>query len=211
MYFKDKSINDFIDELSSSSPVPGGGGAAAVSASLSTALSSMVFNLTVNKKAFASISENEKDIVFAAMDSCRKKTEDFLSFIDKDGEAFSSLMSAYKLPKDTEENLEVREGQIQAGLQNAMLVPLNLAKELVDVMEHIKTAAMYGNTNVISDAGVSAILAYASIESSILNVMVNLKFIQSDSNIQIKEDCNNLLKKAEELKKVIMTLVYDKI
>ncbi|GFP76749.1 cyclodeaminase/cyclohydrolase family protein [Clostridium fungisolvens] len=211
MYFKDKSINDFIDELSSSSPVPGGGGAAAVSASLSTALSSMVFNLTVNKKAFASVSENEKDTVFTAMDNCKKKTEDFLNFIDKDGEAFSSLMSAYKLPKDTEENLAVREEQIQAGLQNAMLVPLSLATELVDVMENIKTAAIYGNTNVISDAGVSAILAYASIESSILNVMVNLKFIESNDTNQIKEDCNDLLKKAAELKKVIMTLVYEKL
>ncbi|GKU23948.1 cyclodeaminase/cyclohydrolase family protein [Clostridium folliculivorans] len=211
MHFKDKSINDFIDELSSSSPVPGGGGAAAVSASLSTALSNMVFNLTVNKKAFASVSENEKDTVFAAMEYCKKKTEDFLSFIDKDGEAFSSLMLAYKLPKDTEENLTIRQEQIQSGLQNAMLVPLNLAKELVAVMEHIKTAAMYGNTNVISDAGVSAILAYASIESSILNVMVNLKFIESDDTNQIKEDCSNLLKKAEELKKVIMTLVYEKL
>jgi formiminotetrahydrofolate cyclodeaminase len=211
MHFKDKSINDFIYELSSSSPVPGGGGAAAVSASLSTALSSMVFNLTINKKPFASISDNEKDKVFIAMDSCKKKTEEFLSFIDKDGDAFSSLMSAYKLPKDTEENLTERKEQIQAGLQNAMLVPLNLAKELIDIMEHIKTAAIYGNTNVISDAGVSAILAYASIESSILNVMVNLKFIESDETNQIKEDCNYLLKKAEELKQEIMTLVYKKM
>lgn len=211
MSFKDKSINIFIDELSSSSPVPGGGGAAAVSASLSTALSSMVFNLTINKKSFASLSDNEKDTVFVAMDICKKKTEEFLSFIDKDGEAFSSLMSAYKLPKDTEENHAIREEQIQSGLQNAMLVPLNLAKELVDVMEHIKTAAMYGNTNVISDAGVSAILAYASIESSILNVLVNLKFIESNETNQIKEHCNNLLKKATELKQATMTLVYDKM
>ncbi|MBK1811041.1 cyclodeaminase/cyclohydrolase family protein [Clostridium sp. YIM B02505] len=211
MYFKDKSINDFIYELSSSSPVPGGGGAAAVSASLSTALSSMVFNLTVNKKAFASLSDDEKGTVLAAMECCQKKTEDCLSFIDKDGEAFSSLMSAYKLPKDTEENLSIRQEQIQAGLQNAMLVPLNLAKELVAVMEHIKTAAMYGNSNVISDAGVSAILAYASIESSILNVMVNLKFIESEDINQIKEDCNNMLRKAEELKQTIMTLVYEKL
>jgi formiminotetrahydrofolate cyclodeaminase len=211
MNFKDKSILDFVNELSSNSPVPGGGGAAALVGSLSAALSNMVFNLTINKKAFTNLNNSEQSSVMDALATCEKKANEFLDYIDKDGEAFSILMKAYKLPKDSEEALKVKEEKIQEGLKIAMQVPLDLLKNLADMMSHINIAATYGNANVISDAGVSAILAYAAIESSVLNVMVNLNFINDINKDELIKACTDLLDKAEKLKKEIMIKVYNKI
>ncbi|QAA32019.1 cyclodeaminase/cyclohydrolase family protein [Clostridium manihotivorum] len=211
MDFKDKTIIDFVNELSSNSPVPGGGGAAALVGSLSAALSNMVFNLSINKKAFTTLKDNEQRSVIDALDVCERKAKEFLDFIDKDGEAFSTLMKAYKMPKDSEEALKVREKTIQEGLKSAMQVPLDLLKNLVAMMSYIDIAATYGNANVISDAGVSAILAYAAIESSVLNVMVNLNFINEINKDEVIKTCTDLLDKSEKLKKEIMLKVYNKI
>lgn len=46
-------MNDFIDQLASAAPTPGGGGASACVGALASALASMVGNLTVGKKTYA--------------------------------------------------------------------------------------------------------------------------------------------------------------
>jgi formiminotetrahydrofolate cyclodeaminase len=210
MDFKNDSIYDFVDKLSSSSPVPGGGGAAALTAALSAALGSMVFNLTVGKKAYEALDMEKQQKVKDALALCNTKFKEFLEFINKDGEAFLGLMEAYKLPKTTEEDKQMREKSVQMGLFNAMLVPYHLAEETVKFMDYIAIAAEYGNANVISDAGVAAILANSTVESCVLNVMINVKFIKEDIT-GVVENCKTLMQKAEELKGIIMGQVYSKI
>ena len=210
MDFKNDNLFEFTNKLASNSPVPGGGGAAALTAALSSALSSMVFNLTIGKKAYENFSEEIKEGVKEALDNCTVKTQEFLQYINTDGEAFLTLMDAYKLPKTEGEDTAIRESAIQQGLYNSMLVPYQLAVEMVNFMENITLAAEYGNKNVISDAGVSAILAYSTVESCILNVMVNVKFIKGDME-SIIENCRKLQKKAEVLKSEIMRKVYERI
>lgn len=209
-YEKDQ-INEFLAKLASSSPVPGGGGAAAISSALSAALSSMVFNLTIGKKSFDNLNQEEQVKVKGALEEATLKLEEFQQFINKDGEAFSALMEGYKLPKATEEEKEHRSKKITEGLHNAMMVPYRLMKETVNFMDHILTAAKFGNQNVISDAGVSAILAKAAVESCVLNVIVNLKALKDENNEAVEQECRDLLDKAEDLKCEIMKIVYERL
>ncbi|MDP4089616.1 MAG: cyclodeaminase/cyclohydrolase family protein [Bacillota bacterium] len=210
MDFKNDRVYEFIQKLASDSPVPGGGGAAALTAALSGALSSMVFNLTIGKKSFEAMDDEIKSHVRQCLEDCKEKIIDFQEFMTRDGEAFSSLMEAYKLPKSSEDEIRLRDMKIQEGLSNSMLVPYNLAKEVLGLYNSIEAAALYGNKNVISDAGVSAILAHGAAESCILNVMVNLKFLSGD-NDEIKEECRGFLEKSKACKDRIMEMVYSKI
>ncbi|NLM34414.1 MAG: cyclodeaminase/cyclohydrolase family protein [Clostridiales bacterium] len=211
MGFEKDQINDFLSKLASSSPVPGGGGAAALSSALSAALSSMVFNLTIGKKAYDNLHKDEQEMVNKALEFVTLKLEEFQQYINKDGEAFSTLMQSYKLPKNSEEEKEHRSKMIAEGLHNSMKVPYSLMKETVEFMDHILTAAKFGNSNVISDAGVSAILAKAAVESCFLNVMVNLKALKEESNEKVEQECKELLEKAENMKNEIMKIVYERL
>lgn len=210
MDFKNDSIIEFTNKLASNSPVPGGGGAAALTAALSSALSSMVFNLTVGKKVFENFNKEIKQEVTDALEMCSFETQRFLQYINKDGEAFLTLMDAYKLPKTEDDEKAVRESAIQKGLHSSMMVPYKLAVDMVKFMDTIAIAAEYGNQNVISDAGVAAILAHSTVESCVLNVMVNVKFIKEDTE-SVVENCRGLMEKAEILKSKIMETVYKRI
>lgn len=92
-------IKDFVSELSSSAPVPGGGGVAALSGALACALTSMVFNLTTNKKAFNEYDEENKKKVFDTLEASAANLDEFLDLMDKDAEEFLSLIGAFKLSK----------------------------------------------------------------------------------------------------------------
>ncbi|WP_139904371.1 cyclodeaminase/cyclohydrolase family protein [Clostridium thermarum] len=210
MDFKNDTIYDFVDKLASSSPVPGGGGAAALTAALSSALGSMVFNLTIGKKSYEALDREAQERIEVALVKCNAKFKELLEHINKDGEAFSGLMEAYKLPRATTDEVIIREKNIQEGLVNAMMVPYKLAEETVNLMDYILIAAKYGNPNVISDAGVAAILAYAAVESCVLNVRINVKLIKDDMK-EIVDSCNTLRERAEVLKKAIMDKVNGKI
>lgn len=210
MNFKEDKVCDFVNKLASDSPVPGGGGAAALTAALSAALSSMVFNLTIGKKAYEAMDEEIKSKVRLSISKCEKKIQDFQVFMARDAEAFSGLMEAYKLPKDSEENISIRESRIQKGLNNSMMVPYTLANEIFDLFSAVEAAALYGNKNVLSDAGVSAILAHAAVESSILNVRVNLKFITGSTG-DIAKKCDMLLQESKAKKDKLLEMVYSKL
>ena len=98
---KDMGLQAFINQLESSEPVPGGGSVAALSSALASALAAMVANLTVGKKNYEDVSE-EMDMIAQKM-SAHKQT--FVDMIDKDANSFDSVMKAYKLPKETDEEI----------------------------------------------------------------------------------------------------------
>jgi len=103
-----KTVREFIGELGSNSPAPGGGSVAALCASLSSALSSMVFNLTVGKKAYEALNEEEKALVNKYLEVSGREKDEFLDLMNEDTEAFNELMAAFKMPKDTDEEKAAR-------------------------------------------------------------------------------------------------------
>lgn len=206
--FKNLMVKDFISELASNSPAPGGGSTAAFAASLGSALSSMVFNLTVGKKAFNEQSNEIKELINVQLNESNDAKEDFLYLMDKDTEAFMILMASFKLPKDTEKERAVRYVKIQEAYKGATEVPLEMAVKSFKVYDYIMTACKYGNKNAISDAGVAALMIQSAIEGAVLNVQINLSSIKDeDYKDSIKKQCEELVTNGVKKKEEILSIV----
>lgn len=201
MEFKDYTIDKFIEELSSSKASPGGGSTAALVGALATSLNSMVYSLTIGKKVFESLNPEEKENMILLSEKSKELTKIFQSYMEKDRKDFLSLMDSFKLKKDTDEEKEIRKNKIKENTIKAMETPLLLGEEALKYYSNIEFAIKYGNKNLISDAGVAAILLNATIESAVLNVKVNLNSLRENKGVNnVLDKCNKLLKESEEIK-----------
>ncbi len=180
---REQVMEDFLRDLASDKPAPGGGSAAAVTGALSAALSSMVANLTVGKSGYGDVSE-EYETILSKADDLR---EDFLDAIAEDMEAYNRVMDAYKAPKETEEDKEKRKVQLQEALKGATEPPLKMAELAKKVLELSKECAQTGNAHAVTDAGASAILAEAATRTALLNVDINLGSIKDEEFVNQTE------------------------
>ena len=177
-----KSVKEFLDELASNSPAPGGGSVAALTGSLASALCSMVCRLTIGKKKYADVSDE--------LQSALEKTEfyrnEFMRLIDEDTKAFVLVMDAYKLPKETEEDKKIRDKAIDEALKKAVDVPMEVLKYTSEMMEFSITIANKGNINSASDASVGALLLQSTGLAALYNILINLKSIQDEEYVDGK-------------------------
>jgi glutamate formiminotransferase/formiminotetrahydrofolate cyclodeaminase len=197
-------INGFLSELASNSPAPGGGSVAALSGALGAALSSMVCNLTIGKEKYANVQDEIKEVL--------KKSEqlqkELTKLIDKDTEAFNDVMKAFKLPKETDKQKELRTKAIQDGYKTAASVPLETAKTCEKILDIAMFVVEKGNQSSVTDAAISAIMAKAGVEAAILNVKINLGSIKDEKfakkiSSEIEKLKNNVKKKLEEIMKIV--------
>jgi methenyltetrahydrofolate cyclohydrolase len=210
--FSNLMLKDFIEELGSASPAPGGGSTAALAASLGSALGSMVFNLTLGKKAFNEYSEELKEQIEAQLKESDIAKKEFLHLMDKDTDAFLNLMATFKLPKESEEEKTIRIIKIQDGYKGALEVPLEIAVKAYKIYDIILTASKYGNKNAISDAGVAALMLQSGIEAAVLNVRINLSGIKDEEyKLTIKSQCEKLVIDGMKRREEILSIVYNKI
>lgn len=206
------TVENFIEELASSSPAPGGGGAAALGTALAAALNSMVYNLTKDKKVYKELTEEKRKELLENLEASVELYKKAIEFMNKDREAFLGLIASYKLSKDTEEDRKIREKTIKEATENCINVPLTLAEISLEFYENIEFAMKYGNKNLISDAGVAAIMLHSAIESSVLNVAINLSSIDNEENKKLMEEkINNILKESSKYKEIILKGVYNYI
>lgn len=208
---KNLMIKDFIEELSSSSPAPGGGSVAALSAALASSLGSMVFNLTVGKKNYDELGEAEKNKILSSLEKTKRGSEEFLRLMEEDTDSFLKLMSAFRLPKDTEENKKLRGEKIQQGYKAAIEVPLKVASSAFKIYDYILTACELGNINAVSDAGVAALLIQTAIEGAVLNVKINLSSIKDEMyKTEVSKQIDNLVNEGKSRKNHILSIVEAK-
>ncbi|HKZ22199.1 MAG TPA: glutamate formimidoyltransferase [candidate division Zixibacteria bacterium] len=171
------SLFDFIDEVASSSPAPGGGSVAALVGSLGAALSSMVCNLTIGKKKYAQYESELKEILESS-EQLRRNLEEL---IVRDQESFNQVMSAYKLPKNTATEQKRQKEIFQEALKRACLVPLEVMEKTAEILEISHILAVKGNQNAISDVATAVQIAGAASESAWYNVKINMKSIEDQS------------------------------
>lgn len=201
-------VNKFLSELASNSPAPGGGSVAALAGALGAALTSMVCNLTIGKDKYADVQDEIKNILRKS-ENIRKK---LMKLIDEDTEAFNDVIKAFKMPKETEKQKEVRSKAIQEGYKTAAKVPLETAKVCEEVFVLAKIIADKGNQNSITDVAVSALMAKAGVESAILNVKINLGSIKDEKFVKkISSELDKLEKNTEIKTKEILEIVNSKM
>lgn len=179
---KDTAIEPFLDALASSAATPGGGSAAAILGGMGAALVSMVCNLTIGKKKYADVEGDMKDLLAKAEDLRHRLT----GMIQEDVKAFDTVMGAYGMPKETDADKAARDAAIQDALKQATEVPIRCCRLAREVIDLALTASEKGNLNVISDAGVGVLSAYAALRSAALNVYINAKMISDKSFVDDK-------------------------
>lgn len=206
--FCEESINQFLEELGSDLSAPGGGSVAGLIVALSSALNSMVYSLTVGKKAYMALGDNEKETINKLQKECREFTTRSLELMEEDRDNFLKLMDCYKLPKDTEEEKEKRALAIKENTIKSMEAPLILARESLEFYENLKIMAKYGNKMLLSDLAISAILLHSAIESSIVNVKVNLNGLRNEEFFEkIHNEMQEIMEKSIEEKNTITDAV----
>ena len=204
----DMTLVEFTDELSTDSPAPGGGSVAALCLSISGALSSMVANLTFDKKGYESHWEAVKPIAERGQ-SIKAKA---MAAIDEDTEAFNEMMAAMKLPKKTDEDKALREDAMQEATKKAIMVPFQILELSVKAVELAAEIVVIGNSNALSDAGVAAITANAAAQSAYLNVKINMAGITDDKFKQeIMSKSEIILAKIEKKTNIIVEDIKSRI
>ena len=125
--------------------------------------------LTIGKKKYAAVEatmiEQKEE-----MDLLRKK---LLFLVDQDACAFRPLAEAYRMPTETEEDRAKKAEIMEACLQDAAAVPLEIMRSCGEVIRRMRTFAEQGSRLALSDAGCGAALAKAALESAALNVFIN--------------------------------------
>lgn len=169
------SLKDFAFELSSKKPVPGGGGAAALSAALGTALNSMVANFSMGKKSFLDKIKTHEDL----LERGEILREKLITLVDKDAELFYPLSKAYAMPTNTDEEKKLKDETLQKCLIDACSAPVETVILTYDAIILHKEILDISSKNIISDVGVGVQLLKAALNSGYLNVIINLNSINN--------------------------------
>lgn len=205
---KDTAVEPFLDALASQGATPGGGSAAAIIGAMGAALVSMVCNLTIGKKKYAEVEGEMKDVL-AKSEALRLK---LTGMIEDDVTAFDAVMAAYGMAKESDADKAAREKAIQAALKQATEVPLRCCHAAREVIDLAAIASDKGNLNVISDAGVAVLAAYAALRSAALNVFTNARMITDKVFAEAKlKELHALLEGAESATEKAYGVVKDKL
>ncbi len=208
MYDIELSCADFTEKLSSKSPTPGGGGAAALAGALGAALCSMVGNLTIGKKKYAAI-EAEITVLTEKINEYRKE---LLTLVGRDAEVFEPLSKAYSLPKETEEEKALKDEVMERCLNDACSVPVRIMETCCKVIELIGTFAEKGSVLAVSDAACSASLMRSALECASLNVSINTKSMKNRENAEkINAHAKEMLDKYIPMAEEVFTKVSDSL
>ncbi len=171
---------EFINKLASKAPTPGGGGASAYCGALASALSSMVGNLTLGKKAYEQVQDGVKEAL-AQLEDQRFR---LLALVDEDAQVFKPLSRAYTMPKSTPEEAEKKEVALQKALIGATEVPLQIMKVCAQVIATSEFLAYNGSRLALSDAGVAVLFAEAALKGASFSVFANTALISDADRAQ---------------------------
>jgi formiminotetrahydrofolate cyclodeaminase len=185
----DNKITEYLDKAAAGSAVPGGGSVAALNGALAAGLTEMVANLTVGKKDYEAV-EDEMKALSGEASQLRKK---LTAAIDQDADAYTEVMAAYRLPRATDEEIALRKQKIQEAIKHAALVPLEVARDVLAVIDLAGQAILKGNKNAASDGAVAAMNARTAALAAIYNVRINLSSIDDESFVEkLEQEVNEL-------------------
>lgn len=173
----DRTVNEFLAELGSSAPVPGGGSAAALAGALGAALLLMTCRLpkTRNNTPEEKLElERQAARLGAVLTSLREA-------VDEDSESFTVVMEAMRLPRGSEEQKRARSEAIQNSYRKAAEVPLAVCSHASEALLIGSSIVGAVNPNALSDAGTGAALLGAALDGASFNVSINLGAIQDEA------------------------------
>jgi formiminotetrahydrofolate cyclodeaminase len=201
-------IGLFLDALASNASTPGGGSVAAISGAMAAGLISMVCALTIGKKQFADV----EDEVRAIHDRAENVRHELQELAQEDVEVFSRLSATYKLPRVTEADAATRRAAIQQVTRQAADVPLRTARAAAALLPLCSALATRCGRIIVSDVGVAALLARATVQSAVLNVEINLSALEDSQYVNaVRKELEELTVGLAEETDGTLTIVRDRI
>lgn len=204
----DLTMKGFADETARESPAPGGGSVSAYMGALGASLATMVANLSSHKPGW-----DERWDEFAKWaERGMELQEELLHLVDEDTEAFNRIMTAFGMPKNTDEEKALRSEAIQQATLFATEVPLETMKAAVKVFEICKQMVAEGNPNSVSDAGVGALAARAAVIGAGMNVKINAASLKDRQKAEaLIGEANDIIARANAEEKEITEAVEQMI
>ena len=169
-----KTIEGFLEVLSSKEPIPGGGGASALAGALGNALGQMVANLTIGKKKYAGVEEEIKEL----LGRMQELQAVFVTLADRDAEVFAPLAQCYGLPSATEEEKAYKETVMEERLLDASLVPLEIMEHASAMLGILEILGDKGSRLAVSDVGVGVQFIRTALLGAVMNVYINTRFMK---------------------------------
>ena len=184
MELKEYSLFDFIENLSSKSPAPGGGGSAALSGAQGMALAAMVCNLTIGKKKYIEFDAELKNILEKSILMQGR----FLDLIEEDKNNFIPLSNAYGLPSETEEEKNIKLTYMEEALKTACKTPYEVVELAYEGILHHQRLLNISSKLVISDVGVGVQNLRTAILAGQMNILINTKLMKDRVHAQEMEN-----------------------
>jgi len=204
----DLTVKGFADETARESPAPGGGSVSAYMGALGASLGTMVANLSSHKPGW----DDRWDEFSEWAERGIQIESELLHLVDEDTEAFNRIMSAFGMPKGTDDEKRLRSEAIQQATLFAARVPLETMKASFKVFELCREMVEKGNPNSVSDAGVGALAARSAVIGAGMNVKINASSLKDKQQAQsLIAEADAIIAKAVAEEKEIITLVEDKI
>ena len=207
MNWMDMTQREYMAALASSSPTPGGGTAAAISLGQAAALSIMVCDLTLGKEKWRDgwkIAENVQLLAIPLM----SRSGDLAQ---QDSEAFEGVMEAFRMPKNTEDEISERRLFIRQATMQAALIPLETTRYAATLLAALPDLAASGNGNAVSDVGVAGLMASAAAKGALFNVDINLNSLPDEMADPIRTDVDILKEQIRIDSRRVMDVVRERL
>lgn len=199
-----KSCVDFASALASEAPVPGGGGAAALTGALAAALGAMASRLSAGRKK----TEEERDALRERIEIADALRQQLLTLIEWDAEGFAPLAEAYAIPKDDPDRTE----RLRAASLTACEAPMEMLRRCGETAELLAELEGRVSPLLLSDVGCAAVLCRAALEAAAMNVWVNTRSLKGDARAEVlNAETDTILEAALPLTEEIAARVRDRL
>ena len=179
-----ETLPEYLTQLASEWPTPGGGSAATMVAAAGAALVAMVGRICSTNPKYAHQQHLALELV-AAADELRAE---FLRARERDEAAFDRVVAASAMPKASEQEKQLRRTTLENALHHAAAEPLACAELSLEVLRLAAKTLEIPNKNLASDVGCAAEFAAAGLNACAYNVRINHRFMHDLDAIEAQND-----------------------